>query len=38
MPKNKEPVRPIFNREDKKQNIYKSLFFLGIRLNEVRLN
>ena len=32
----KEPVRLIFNSEDKKQNISKSLFFLGTRLNKVR--
>ena len=38
MPNNKEPVRPTFNSEDKKQAISKSLFFSGIRLNEVRLN
>ena len=38
MPNNKEPVRPIFNSEDKKQNISKSPFFTGIKLNEVRLN
>ena len=35
MPNNKEPVKLIFNSEDIKQNISKSLFFSGIRLSEV---
>ena len=38
MPNNKETEELIFNSEDKKQNISKSLFFLGIGLNEVKLN
>ena len=35
---NKEPIGLIFDNEDKKQNIFQSLFFLGTRLNEVGLN
>ena len=36
MPNNKE-TGLIFNSEDRKQNTFKSLFFLGTGLNKVRL-